>query len=198
MGLKEKFFVVISIVVITACSRPSKQQQQIDSIIALEQSKHTYEELGEPQAVISFGVITNDRKTFVNGIVPWASLANPEEDLPQLVSKDMVVIYDTVVTVVIDYPLTNPYEFRLISPDGFTRGQLLTEISNQYKFVYTEEEKTATVKTLPVEQREILNRNTTNGKYGIWGHDLTDLDLSEIHVHKAPDGRIVLLLQVES
>lgn len=183
---------------LTACSHQSKEQQHIDALIALEQSKHTYEELGEPQSVISFGVITSDRKIFVDGIVPWASLANPEEDLPQLLSKDMVVIYDTVVTVVIDYPLTNPYEFRLISPDGFTRGQLLTEISKQYKFVYAEEEKTATVKTLPVEQREIRNRNTTNGKYGIWGHDLTDLDLSEVHVHKAPDGRIVLLLQLES
>lgn len=186
------------ILLLVACSRPAKERQWLDSLAALEQVQNPYEELGEPQSVIPFGVITSDREIFADGIVPWASLANPEEDLPQLVSKDMVVIYDTVVTVVIDYPLTNPYEFKLISPDGFTRGQLLTEISKQYKFVYAEEEKTATVKTLPVEQRQILNRNTTDGKYGIWGHDLNDLDLSEVHVHKAPDGRIVLLLQVES
>ncbi|HMV10956.1 MAG TPA: hypothetical protein PKL56_01860 [Cyclobacteriaceae bacterium] len=194
----KRILAIVLLFVLTACSHQSKERQQIDSLIALEQSKHTYDELGEPQAVIPFGVITSDREIFADGIVPWANLANPEEDLPQLVSKDMVVIYDTVVTVVIDYPLTNPYEFRLISPDGFTCGKLLTAISKQYKFVYAEEEKTATIKTLPVEQREILNRNTTNGKYGIWGHDLTDLDLSEVHVHKAPDGRIVLLLQVES
>lgn len=156
------------ILLLIACSRPPRERQWIDSLASLEQAQKPYEELGEPQTMISFEVITNDRETFENGIVPWANLANPEEDLPQLVSKDLVVIHNTVVTVVIDYPLTNPYEFRLVSPNGFTRGQLLTEISKQYKFVYAEEEKTATEKTLPVEQRQILNRNTTNGKFGIW------------------------------
>lgn len=66
---------VFLILMLTSCSRPSKQQQ-IDAIVALEQSKHTYEELGEPQAVISFGVITSDRKIFVDGIVPWASVTH--------------------------------------------------------------------------------------------------------------------------
>lgn len=54
---------------LTACSHQSKERQWLDSLAALEQAQYPYEELGEPQAVIPFGVITNDRKIFVDGIV---------------------------------------------------------------------------------------------------------------------------------
>jgi len=94
--------------------------------------------------------------------------------------------------------LSTTQKFELTSPTGFTRTQLISEISKQYYKVYQEEESTATVKTIPLKQRKIYNRNITDGKYEIWGHDIGDLVLDEIHVYKGVDGKIFLVLQMES
>ena len=59
--------------------------------------------------------------------------------------------------------------------------------------------KTQTIKTVPISKREdVLNRNQTNGKYGISRHDLSDLYLTTIDVYKTKDGRIVLRINVDS
>lgn len=82
---------------------------------------------------------------------------------------------------------------------GFTRAQLLKEISKNYYKLYAAEEKTANIKTVPVNERKTMyNRNETNGKYGIWGHDISDLVLAEILVYKTANGQIVLTLNIES
>ncbi|MES2849907.1 MAG: hypothetical protein V4685_12675 [Bacteroidota bacterium] len=87
----------------------------------------------------------------------------------------------------------------MTSQNGFTRKQLLQEISDNYYKLYEEEEKSATIKTIPIEKRTTMyNRNQTNGKYGIWGHDIADLVLSEILIYKTPDGQITLSLNIES
>jgi hypothetical protein len=44
----------------------------------------------------------------------------------------------------------------------------------------------------------MYNRNETNGKYGIWGHDIADLDISGISVYKTKNGEIILTLNIES
>ena len=44
----------------------------------------------------------------------------------------------------------------------------------------------------------LSNRNETNGKYGIWGHDLIDLYLSDIEVYKNKSGFVTLILYVDS
>jgi hypothetical protein len=85
------------------------------------------------------------------------------------------------------------------TPKGFTKKQLILEISNKYNEIYNEEEKTAKTKTIPLDKREgLINRNQTNGKYGIWGHNIGDLDLSSIEVYKTRDGRIQIILVIES
>lgn len=153
--------------------------------------------VGQLIATITFEVKV-DPKDFEDGIQPWVSVEKPELDLPNLLAKEEVVISQKSVSIVIDYPLTNAYQFELQSPNGFTREKLITEISKAYHRIYEEEEQSATVKTLPIEQRKIQNRNETNGKYGIWGHDMADLALSEIAVHQTPEGKIVLTLGLES
>ena len=64
--------------------------------------------------------------------------------------------------------------------------------------MYIDEENTATIKTLPMKDRKIMNRNETNGKYGIWGHDLSDLVLTSIKVYKNRKGQIYLTLEIDS
>ena len=85
------------------------------------------------------------------------------------------------------------------SKKGFTKKQLLSEVRKNYVALYAEEEATATVKTIPLEKRTgMINRNQTNGKYGVWGHDIADLYLSGIIVYKNKEGKIFLSLDIES
>lgn len=153
--------------------------------------------IGELKKTITFEVKA-DPKDYEGGIQPWASVKNPKTDLPNLIKKDEIVISEKDVTIIIDYPLTNKYQFDLNSENGFTREILLTEISKHYFKLYDEEEKTATIKTIPMEKRTMYNRNETNGKYGIWGHDIGDLVLTEIEVYKTTDGKIILALGIDS
>jgi hypothetical protein len=155
--------------------------------------------LGELISTIEFGVHTDNKSDFEDGIIPWASLQNPESDIPNLIDKDEVIIKQASIKIIIDYPLTNQYEFTLNSDKGFTRAQLLSEISRHYYKIFDEEEESATVKTVPIDERTAMyNRNETNGKYGIWGHDIADLVLSSISVYKTRNGETVLSLDIES
>lgn len=146
---------------------------------------------------ILFNVKNNDTD-FENGIQGWASIEKPETNLVGLIGREEIVILETKVTIIIDYPLTNEYKFDIESTNGFTREELLLEISKHYYKLYEEEEKTASIKTLPMEKRQMYNRNETNGKYGIWGHDIADLVLTEISVFKNNRGQITLILTVDS
>jgi hypothetical protein len=164
--------------------------------IAIEKQ---YDNLGEFLYKITFQVKTDNKQDFENGIITWASIENPEQDIPNLIDKDKIVINQSSIKIIIDYPLTNQCEFSLESAEGFSRVQLLSEISKQYYKIYNEEEESATIKTVPIDKRTTMyNRNQTNGKYGIWGHDIADLVLSEISVYKASNRQITLSLNIES
>lgn len=152
---------------------------------------------GAPDEEILFEV-KNTKQDFENGIQPWVSIQNFKTELINLINKDEVVISEKEISIVIDYPLTTPYTFTLKSDKGFTRERLLTEIGQNYFKIYEEEESSATEKTVPMEKRETYNRNQTNGKYGIWGHDIADLILTHIQVFKNKDGKIILSLGIDS
>lgn len=204
-----KYLVLSFSVLIIGCNEqttrtPAPQpnaQDPIEIIKAKEEEamQKNYSDIGELVSTIDFKVRTNDLKNFEDGFIPWADLEKPEEDLPNLVKRDEIIIADQSVKVFIDYPLTNQLEFILKSTRGFTRGELLIEISKHYYLLYEEEEKSATIKTIPINKRTTMyNRNETNGKYGIWGHDIADLDLSDISVYKTVSGEIILILNIVS
>jgi len=159
----------------------------------------SYDKFGKLITVIMFHVKTENKEDFTDGLRPWISIDEPENDLRNLSGRKEVVISEDKVTIVIDYPLKNEFRFDLNSTNGFTREKLVSEISKNYLKLYEEEERTATIKTVPVEKRtKIYNRNETNGKYGIWGHDISDLVLSEIVVYRTSGGQIILTLNMES
>jgi hypothetical protein len=137
--------------------------------------------------------------TFPDGLVPWVSIADPEKEIDQLIGADSIVIQNNSVILLVTYPLNNPGKFELKSTKGFTRKQLIFEISQKYYEIYNSEEQSATIKTIARQNRKgLVNRNTTNGKYGVWGHDIQDLDLSSIEVYKTFDNKILLRLNIES
>ncbi len=210
-----KYFIFFTALLLLGCSADTtsdiKQSEDLyspqdtvrkDYVQILTEKEKTYSQklrpdLGEQIGAIVFCVKTTD-KDFEDGVIPWVSIANPDEELKNLIGKNDLVIKESKVIITIDYPLTNPCIFDLESAAGFTRAQLLTEISKKYNEIYADEEKSASVKTVPEDKREIHNRNETNGKYGIWGHDITDLALSEILVYKTSSGQLKLTLTIES
>lgn len=142
-----------------------------------------------------------DLEIFEDGIIPWISIKDPEKYLGELVDKDEIVLKSNRAILLIDYPLNNPIQIEIKSKEkqGFNRVELIRLISQEYHRIYNEEEASAKVKTIPLEEREgLINRNQTNGKYGIWGHDIEDLDLSAIIVHITNNSTPLLELYIES
>ena len=159
----------------------------------------TTDSLGAFITQIDFKVKTDNLTDFKEGFIPWIELEHSDKDIKQLIDKDEVVISYNKVILIIDYPLTKECRFELASNNGFTREQLVKQISEKYHQLYQEEEETATTKTIPIDKRTtVYNRNQTDGKYGIWGHDLGDLALDHILVYKSSNGDILLSLDIDS
>ena len=141
-----------------------------------------------------------DLQTFEDGFIPWISIDNPKAGFKNLIDADKIILPFTTAKIIIDYPLNFPATFDITTMgQGFTRKQLITEISEKYHEIYKLEESSATIKTVPLDKRKgLINRNQTDGKFGVWGHDISDLDLGQIEVHKNSQGQITLTLGVES
>jgi hypothetical protein len=141
-----------------------------------------------------------DLDTFEDGIIPWVSIDKPGEEIDSLVGADEIVLPFSTAILVIDYPLKNEARFILSGGKrGFSRRQLIKIISEKYHHIYEKEEQTVTENTTPHDSKGVsLNRNETDGVYGIWGHDISDLVLSSIEVYKDTSGEIYLVLNIES
>jgi hypothetical protein len=189
----------------TSCNQKASEDNTKLEIEALKQKdvdSNTQINQSDLITTIEFGVKAEpeDAKDFEDGIIPWINIEKPENQINRLIDADKVVITDSEVTLVIDYPLNKPTEFILKnSGKGFTKKQLVLEISKKYHEIYEAEESSAKTKTIPAEKREgLINRNETNGKYGICCHDIGDLDLSSAQVYKTEDGKIKIVLEIES
>lgn len=79
--------------------------------------------------------------------------------------------------IIVDYPVNDDFYFDMHSPQdtlvGVTVGELIDRVIEIYDEIYTTEEATSTIE--PGVVPGMLNRNRTNGKYGVWGHVLSDL-----------------------
>lgn len=190
--------------ILTSCNfqKSSEQKEDIDTELLNSKENNSQSDLGDLISTIQIGVKANKEQLqdFENGIVPWISIENPEAEISQLIEAESIIVPDSEITLLIDYPLNKPAEFVLKSSGkGFTKKQLILEISKKYHEIYKEEESTAVTKTLPMEKRgNLINRNETDGKYGVWRHDIGDLDLSTIDVYKSENGKITISLGVES
>lgn len=182
-----------------------KSKENYNAVLTKKESEAVNKKqnnLGTLITTIEFGVKAPEEELedFEDGIIPWISIENPESEIDRLIDSDEIVIPYSEITIIIDYPLNKPTSFVLTnSKNGFTKKELILEISKKYHDIYTVEETTATIKTIPPDERKgIMNRNETNGNYGIWGHDIGDLDLSSIEVYKSESGKIQIILDVYS
>ncbi|SMF48899.1 hypothetical protein SAMN02745866_03204 [Alteromonadaceae bacterium Bs31] len=129
-------------------------------------------------------------------------LGNYTSQRERLRAANMIVVTSNEVIVSVTYPLNSPANIEVKSDYGFTRIQLVDAIYETYQRVYSEEEETSDISVIPIGERMekigLINRNTTNGKYRIWGHDLQDLVLEGAHVYKHEDGSVQVNLYVGS
>lgn len=140
-----------------------------------------------PRQTIKFQVDLPEWRNDGNGASPYMPLTkrNFERAVKYMRNPYEKVLKCKSATLVIDYPVRNTFTTTLTSRNGtFTRIGLVAAIADAYERMYEEERTTSTV----AEQRMcdidpscmLINRAPTNGKWGIWGHDLKDLLLHTI------------------
>lgn len=84
--------------------------------------------------------------------------------------------------VYLTYPLDVIVEADIVNSRSV--GQILWQIAKTYDFIYKDEDETCETEVVPVDERgSLLNRNSTDGKYGIWGHDLGDLVFEKLAIY---------------
>ena len=107
----------------------------------------------------------------------YIHVADPDHDIKNQVDPDEIVINMNKIYVRYTYPLTNHVILEFTADNGFTRAELAKKVCAGYKQIYDEEE----ISGKPGYIRPgCLNRATSHGPYGIWGHVIDDLVLYEV------------------
>jgi len=144
---------------------------------------NTYDEMiAEYKKIINITKI--DKTKFIFNTKIHSVLTNNEKKNYYSSNKNSIYVH-------IDYPVSVPcvMEFTLCkNKKDITFGELLYIYTVGYQLMYiseeTEEQSNHNVEPIP----GMLNRSSTNGMFGIWGHYITDLvynGISEINV--SPD-----------
>ena len=193
------FRLLFTLLLLNSCI-PKKSEAPIDFTLESDSSINL-RDYGTP--ITTIPILSHPTTEIANEVgndaIVGISIEKAQQNLDQVISVDEVVLNDKKVQLIIDYPLKKPASFTLENEKGFTRRELILAIQEKYKQVYKEEEESAATKTIPMNRREGLsNRNETNGKYGIWGHDLTDLYLTDVEVYKDSKGIVSLILYIDS
>ncbi len=134
---------------------------------------------------------------------PYINLADPKKDFEKLEKPDEQVIDADKVVILYGYPLKEQYMVEYSSDSGFTRKQLAEFISSTYQQIYRDELSSSTVNVKTMKERKatqngLMNRNKTNGTYGIWGHDLSDLVLHTLGIYRNPNNKYMIQLGIDS
>lgn len=100
-----------------------------------------------------------------------------------------ILVDNEIIRIRFEYPFNNPQIIKFKSDKGyFTRSDIIKLVVKKYQKIYEEEEKSTALPIETVEERtkgksKLMNRATTNGKWGIWGHDIGDLMLHTLSVN---------------
>jgi hypothetical protein len=134
------------------------------------------------------------------GFPPNMRMVDPNAALGMLELRDEIVIPFAKATLVIDFPLTHPAQVAISSalPQGFTRGELVQTICDEYAHVYAAEEGTSPEEVRHEHRGERIERARSDGAYGIWGHALEDLVLRSARWVKQSNGDVRIELHVDA
>ncbi len=96
-------------------------------------------------------------------------------DMDLLGGADVVLDERGIIQVLITYPLSKPTTLTIHRDSAIDVKTFITAVASMYRAIYADEARSTRVMegTVP----GMLNRNKTDGKYGIWGHGIDDLFL---------------------
>jgi hypothetical protein len=89
-----------------------------------------------------------------------------------LQKHSMLLTKKKKIQILFDYPLQRPATLTFSDSKGFTYRRFFACVYAGYKKIYKEEGPD------PGHIPGMYNRMPSNGKYGIWGHDLSNLVLT--------------------
>lgn len=153
--------------------------------------------------IITFKVIDPDAQSGEWGSYEdpscYIGLTEDSNDIDHIMRGDDIVINKPDIRVVFSYPLEKKHIITLVPTNGqkvFTRKELARVIVLKYQEIYAEEDESTEI--IPETHanknlREnglhagLLNRVTTNGKWGVWGHSLDDLLLHTVRYVEEED-----------
>lgn len=121
---------------------------------------------------------------------PYVHLADPKDDIANMLEPDEIVIHKKKIRIKFDYPIDSEPVFLLEAPAGsagFSRAQLAYTVSKIYQYIYEDEDKSSQTIQKNPGLPNLVNRGTSDGRYGIWGHSLGDLDLGSVSYNPAED-----------
>lgn len=100
--------------------------------------------------------------------------------------NDVILPANKTYILVIDYPLSIPAKIPLkTGKKGMTRSQFVDKVCKAYRAIYKAEDSTSSRKVRLGKDggsAPMFNREQSDGKWGIWGHDIGDLILCAVHV----------------
>jgi hypothetical protein len=123
---------------------------------------------------------------------PDLRIADPQAALAKLQLRDEIVIPFASATLVIEFPLTHPAQVAIAAalPQGFTRGEIVQTICDEYAHVYAAEEGTSSGDVSVEDRAHGPERARSDGAYGIWGHPLEHLVLRSVRWIKQSNGEV--------
>jgi hypothetical protein len=113
----------------------------------------------------------------------------------KIIQPNEVIIKAHTITIEYDYPLSTTVRFQHTNKKGWTRRRLFKAIQKDYLRIYREEdEDDGPTDNIPLllGNDGMLNRGFSDGRYGIWGHDLKDLCLEGLTYD--PSEKLVTLI----
>lgn len=115
---------------------------------------------------------------------PYKNLLFEDGETKFVFDNGATLAEGTELNAVIDYPLSVEVSFKL--PLSFFITDMIDIICEKYREIYRKEEETSTKKAMPMDEEipgcGLMNRNFTDGCYGIWGHELGDLYIESLEL----------------
>jgi hypothetical protein len=104
-----------------------------------------------------------------------------EEDKVKIDPKEAILEPNTDYKLCITYPLSRDFVQTISTKnEGMTREDFVELVVLCYNKIYEDEDGTSSIDASHIPG--MYNRISTDGAYGIWGHDLSDLVLHTLHI----------------
>jgi hypothetical protein len=108
---------------------------------------------------------------------PCFTVSGRYSSLDDIVDGKEKLIRRATLVFEYDYPLSHTVRFARTRKNGWTRRALAKQIREDYERIYREEDE-AVGRTGHIPG--MLNRDKSEGPYGIWGHDIDDLVVERV------------------